>query len=527
MSITKTAGKELQRRNIRNEIIRRGENGESFLLYMETVFEFHYKKTYVRTWWDEQLAQALMDVFHGVIDRLVVSMPPRHGKTERVVRMFGSYIQGLRSSLKIQYGTYSGTLSVLTAVDTKDIMESEIYREIFPEVAFNPKLNLKEHWKLTAGGEFLATSVGGSNTGIGADIFFGDDLLKAADADSKARRDEAYNFYNSSVLTRLEGLKAVILIMQRLHEDDPAGRVIKLGGLAEHGGLWHELRYPIINEKREVYKYRNTQVIREPFTPLDPVRYGLDFIEQQKKEMSKVEFKRQYMQDAEVSEAGHFKREDFVYVSDADLPEMYRYILVDPAESEEASADDRGIPVVGKWTDASEIVKTVVLDGKYGKWDVYGTAEQIISLMLKYPDAPVLIEGAGGGLSLVKVLRREMLVYNAKAQAQGKPQVSNGITVFKPDNQSSKNEGIKLMTAPMEHHTLVFYKFMDTAFMEQMEKEFLKFNPERKSNTDNIIDPISKSYILPQCTAKKNLPLKPEQVQRRKKKGKNGGWSKI
>lgn len=527
MSRTKEVDKEIQRRHVRNEIIRRGEDGEAFLLYVETIFEFHYKKEYVRTWWDPQLAQALMDVYHGVSDRLAISMPPRHGKTERVVRMFGSYIQGLRATIKIQYGTYSGTLSILTAVDTKDIMESEIYREIFPHIGFNPKLNLKEHWKLTAGGEFLATSVGGSNTGIGADIFFGDDLLKAADADSKARRDEAYNFYNSSVLTRLEGLKAVILIMQRLHEDDPVGRAIKMGGRKETGGLWYELNYPIINEEETVYRYGDMEVVRPALTPLDPVRYGLSFIKQQQLEMSKVEFRRQYMQDAEVSEAGHFLRDDFTYITDVEMPDQYVYILVDPAESEEASADDRGIVAVGKSTDVTEVVTTVVLDGRYGKWDVFKTCEQLIFMMLKFSRAPVLIEGAGGGISLGKVLKKEILVYNAKAQAEGKPQISNSITVFKPDNKVSKNEGIKLMTAPFEHHTLKFYKFMDESFRAQLERELLKFNPERKNNTDNCIDPLSKSFILAECTAKKNLPSKPEPLKRRKKSGRGGKWNGI
>jgi len=527
MGRKKELDKELQRRKLVYELIRRGEDGEAFLLYVEEIFKHHYKKTFRRTWWDGMLAQALMDIYHGVTDRLLISMPPRHGKTERAVRLFGSYVQGLDNFIKLQYATYSGTLSVVTAVDTKDIMESSVYREIFPAVAFNQKLNLKEHWKLTGGGEFLATSVGGSNTGIGAEIFIGDDLLKAADADSKARRDEAYNFYNASALTRLEGRKAVIFIMQRLHEDDPAGRVLAKGGRAEDGGLWYEIKLPVINENEETYTYRDMTVVREPLTPLDEVEYGIKFIEQQRYEMSKVEFKRQYMQDAEVSEAGHFKREDFTYVTDIEIPEQYEYILVDPAESEESSADDRGIVCVGKSTDVTEVETTIVMDVRFGKWDVYGTSGQIIFMMLKHPDAPVWIEGAGGGITLAKVLKKEVAIYNAKAREEGKPLISNSINVFKPDNKVSKNEGIKLMTVPLEIHTLKFYKFMDEAGKTQMEKEFLKFNPERTGNTDNIIDPVSKAFILPGIVAKKNLPQKPEPLKRRKKSGRGGQWRGV
>ena len=522
----KEAAAELQRRKARNVLIRRG-GAEGFLLYVEAIFKHHYKKVFRRTWWDEMMAKALMDIYDGVTTRLLISMPPRHGKTERAVRLFGSYVQGLDMQIKLQYATYSGTLSVLTAVDTKEIMESAIYREIFPEVSFSQKLNLKEHWKLASGAEFLATSVGGSNTGIGAEIFIGDDLLKAADADSKARRDEAYNFFNSSALTRLEGRKAVIFIMQRLHEDDPAGRVLAKGGRASDGGLWHEIKLPVINKEEEVYHYRDLRLVRPAMTPLDATAFGLEFIAQQEKEMSSVEFKRQYLQDAEVSEAGYFLEENYKEVVDVEVPEQNEFILVDPAESEESSADDRGLVVVGKSVDASEIVKTVVMDGRRGKWDVYGTCEQIIYLMLKFPKAPVYIEGAGGGITLIKVLKKEILIHNAKAQSEGKVQIHNGVFAFKPDNQTSKNQGIKLMANPMEQGYLLFYKFMDADFKMQLKKELLAFNPERKGNTDNCIDPLSKSFILADCRPKINLPPKPKPIKRHSRRNKNKTWRGV
>jgi len=237
-----------------------------------------------------------------------------------------------------------------------------------------------------------------------------------------------------------------------------------------------------------------------------------------------VEFKRQYLQDAAVSEAGYFLEENYREVVDLEIPEQNVYILVDPAESEESSADDRGIVAVGKSVDASQIVKTVVMDGRRGLWDVYGTCEQIIYLMLKFPDAPVYIEGAGGGITLIKVLKKEILVYNAKAQMEGKEQIHNGVFSFKPDNQTSKNQGIKLMANPMEQGYLLFYKFMDADFKAQLKKELLAFNPERKGNTDNCIDPLSKSFILSDCHPKINLPPKPKAVRRHGKKYNQNTW---
>jgi len=519
--------KEIVKRKARNEIIRRAENGEALLLYIETIFKYFYKSEFRRTWWDVILAEMLMDIYWGREKRLIVEMPPRHGKTERIVRMFGSYVQGLDRRIKLQYATYSATLSVSTAVDTKEIMESQIYKEIFPDVEFSSKFNAKDYWKLKGGGEFLATSVGGSNTGIGADIFIGDDLLKAADADSKARRDEAYRFYESSGLTRLEGRKAVILIMQRLHEDDVVGRALSKGGLKENGGIWNRLSLPVINEKKEVYRYKHIEVVREPFTPLDSGAMSLEDIEQRKKEMGKVEFRRQYMQDAKVSEAGFFNKEDFREITDLELPEQNLYIIIDPAESREESADDRGIVVVGKSEDAGRVVTTIVMDGARGKWDVYETCKQIITLMLKYPTAQVFIEGAGGGITLETVLKKEIMIYNAKAQSKGKKQIFNGVFLFKPDNKVSKNSIIKLMAAPLEQGYLLFYVGMDKDFKEQLKKELLAFNPERKDNEDNCIDPLSKSFFLKECIPKKPKVAKPKTTIKRHRFMRMKTWGGI
>lgn len=613
MSIKEKVIREVERREARNIVVRRGDY-RGFLLYMVTIFRYYYKKDIRKTWFDELLAIAFMDVFWGIVDRLILEMPPRHGKTERGVRMFASYAQGLDNQIKFQYATYGGSLSELVSGETKEIMESPIYREMFPSVDFSNKLNLKHHWKLLGNGGFLGTSVQGGSTGIGAEIEIGDDLLKAMEASSKAARDAAWNFYNSSMLSRLEGRKAVILIMQRLHEDDPVGRAIKQDGLKADGGAWERITLPIVNnfesfdgfyrwvkklececnnngtceycgvvkicdtefvkitqeydrshvivsyqdeaerEKylikqknklfyeaaREVYlvshllpntiiKYREHEITRPPLTPLDNEEYGLDFVVSQMSSMSLAEFKRQYFQDAEVSETGHFNKDDFRYVTDSELPDMYQYILVDNAESEEASADDRGIVAVGKSENIDKTITTVVLDGRCGKWDVYGTCENIIYLMLKFPKALVLIEGAGAGITLGKVLKKEVMIYNTKAQAEKKPLITNSVTVYKPNNQISKNANIKLMTAPLEHHLLLFYKFMDSSFLAQLEKEFKKFNPEIKHNTDNCIDPVSKSFILSECSPKPSPKVKEKEIEkfRKKYKSKKPSWSGI
>lgn len=592
----RAAIQEIEKRKARNIVIKRGDYA-GMRLYIKTIFKHHYKKKYREAWWHEILFRALMDIYNGINDRLVIEEPPRQGKTEFCVRMFASYIQGVAPTKKIQYSTYGASLSIVVSGEIKEIMESNIYREIF-DVGFSAKLNLKEHWRLSPGdGGFLGTSVGGSSTGLGADISLGDDLIKAVEAHSKAVRDAAYNYYSSSMLSRLEGNKAVVLIMQRLHPDDIVGRVLKDDGLKSDGGMWERISLPIINnfeqfnnffmwvkransdmhmyhedddftngsitdaeieeireslgynlelreykrlfyvKAREIYlrlhkiesdfiRYRDTEVERPPLTPLDEEEYGLDFVVTQMKSMSLSDFKKQYFQDAEIEEAGHFNKDDFTYIADIEIPDQYEYIIVDNAESQESSADDRGIVVVGKSIAKNKVVKTVVMDGAFGKWNVYGTCDQIINMMIKFPDSPVLIEGAGGGITLHTVLKTQVMIYNEEARSKGKKPLSNQIVLFKPDNQTSKNSVINIMTAPLEQHELLFYKFMDQKFKEQIEKEFKKYNPEKRDNTDNCIDPLSKSFVLSRCVPKS--PKKEEvRVPMRRKKSTKRTWKGV
>ena len=606
----KEAAKELQRRNARNVLIRRGEDGEALLLYIHTIFKYFHKKKFRRTWWDPLLAQALMDIYWGITDRLIIEEPPRHGKTERAVRMFSSYVQGLDNTIKFQYSTYGADLSKIVSAESKEYMESPVYKELFPNVVFSSMVNTKEHWVLKGNGGFQGTSVAGAATGLGSDIFILDDLHKATESHSKAKREEVWKFYNSSVLTRLEGRKAIIAVMQRLDADDFVGRVEAQDGLAENGGDWEKITLPIINDiesfddfyswierkgdderkwirdkdlervevesfrlleedlirfakynpkakegdlkkfekkrskvnfynvARTVYleshnlpttivRYRVMEVERPPLTPLDEEEYGLDFIVKQRGSMTLAEFKKQYMQDVEAAEAGYFLKEHNREAMDADLPEQELTIIVDTAESLDAAADDRAIGVYGKSTDESKIVKTVLMDGRRGKWDVYGVSKQIIILALRFPDAKILIEGAGGGITLGTVLKTQILIYNAEAQKKSKPQVSNAIFVFKPDNQTSKNQRIKLISAPREQGYFLVHVGCDTDFKEQFYRELLAFNPEKKNNTDNCIDTAALSYSRKECSIKNNLPPKPKKLERHGKRGKKTTWSNI
>lgn len=492
------AREEKARREAIRELIRRGD----FLLYQKHIFQTVYNKTFKEAWYHFLIAKALTNVLNGLEKRLIISLPPRYFKTEQAVRQFISFGQGIKPKWKWQYITYGAELTEDTSTDVKTIMQSAEYKKIFPDIKFNDMQSKKANWKLESMGEFFGTSVGGAITGKGSNVTVIDDPMKAMEADSQAERDAVMKFYKGSVITRLEDDGAIIIIMQRLHEDDLVGQLIKEQGLKENGGVWTYLCLPIVNELEQLIKYGDFEYTRKANEPLNAQVHNLEQIVQLEKEMGRKEFKKQYMQDPENKESGHFKKEDITYITDIDLPEQNLYISVDTAESQEAKADDRAIAVVGWSINQDAIEQQTIMDGKRGKWDVYGVCEQIIELMMKYPKAGVHIEGAGGGITLEVVLKKEILKANAKLREKGRDLINNSVTVYKPNNKISKNAKIKYMTAPYENHLIKIHKNCDTDFKDQYNKELLRFDPEKKQQKDNCIDAVASTWLF--ATPKKN-----------------------
>lgn len=509
----------LKREALREKIRRGGHEG--LKLYILQIFKRVYNRVFEFYWYHELIVRVLWNIVIGKEKRVIFELGPRTGKTELTVRLFLSFIQGYLEFVKTQYITYGAELTEDTSVDIKTIMESSEYNSIFKNVKFSKLLNKKANWKLTDGTEYFGSSVGGALTGKGSHITVLDDTLKAHSADSQAERDNVWKFIQNSVITRLEEDGAVLQIMQRLHEDDPTGRFIKQQGTKQTGGEWLVYSFPYECKETTIYEYEDFYYKR-PAGEILPNRNHRtqESIDKLRISMGKKEFEKQYNQNVTVAETGHFNKEDITYISDVDLPEQNLYISVDTAESLEESADDRAIAVLGWSIDIEEIELVVIMDGKRGIWDVYGVADQIIELMGKYPKAPVHIEGAGGGITLEIVLKKQLLIENAKRRAKGKYPLTNGVNKYKPNNQISKQAKIKdFMTAPHEAHQIKIHKSCDQDFQKQYRKELLRFDPSKKQQTDNCIDSVASSWLF--ASPKKNvIAVKKQKKNRSSRKGK-------
>jgi len=520
MNFENIAKQEKTRREAIRERIRRG-GVDGLKLYIERIFEEVYNRNFEFYWYHELIIIVLWNVIIGKEKRVIFEMGPRTGKTELIVRVFVSFVQGYFEFIKNQYITYGGDLTEDTSVDIKTIMESEEYQKIFPKVKFSDKQNKKSNWKLTSGTEFFGSSVGGAVTGKGSHITVLDDTLKAHSADSKAERDNVWKFIQNSVFTRLEEDGAVIEVMQRLHEDDPTGRFIKEQGLKKDGGLWIVFSFPLECHEDTVYEYEDFYYFRKAGEILPNRNYKTqESIDNLRRSIGVLETEKQYNQNVTVAQTGYFNKDDITEITNIDLPDENLYISIDTAESLETTADDRAIAVVGWSIDDDEIEQQTIHDGKRGIWDVYGVCEHLIELMIKYPNAAVYIEGAGGGITLGVVLKKEIAKMNAKLRVKGKTSINNSINMYPPRNSISKQQKIKYMKVPYENRTIKVHKSCDLDFRKQYEKELGRFNPEKKQQTDNCIDAVASTWLF--AVPKKNSIKKKVRNKSKSKKGWRG-----
>ncbi len=220
-------------------------------------FSFYVKEDYQEGKPQEALDKILTDVYHGRKKRVIVSMPPRHGKSLKVSQIFPCFVLGNRPKTQIIQTGYSHDISLEQSRHARDLFVSENCRDVFPGVYYTPQRasqnripvekQAAHEWGTLQGGRYYSVGVGGGLTGRGADIALIDDLVKnREEAESPTIREKIWNWYRSTLYTRLSPQGAIILVMTRWHPDDLAGRLLK--EMKDGGEAWDVIELPAIDD---------------------------------------------------------------------------------------------------------------------------------------------------------------------------------------------------------------------------------------------------------------------------------------
>lgn len=268
-----------------------------------------------------EVAKALEQVERGEIVQLIFCMPPRHGKTQLATKSFAAWYSGKHPDHDIAVASYSDTMAQDFGADTRAIIHSSQHKQAFSAHKLRRGGNAKDNIQTDRGGRLVFVGRGGALTGRGAHLLLIDDLFKDhEEARSQAIRDQAWNWFTKVAMTRRMGKRLVVVTMTRWHSDDIIGRLTDPENPhynAVEAAKWKIIRLPAIAEGDD-------PLGRAPGEPLWPERYDLEFLESQQR-LDPLGFAALYQQRPTVADGALFRRENFRFYEDSELPDNLRY----------------------------------------------------------------------------------------------------------------------------------------------------------------------------------------------------------
>ena len=334
------------------------------------------------------LAKTLERVNKGDIKRLIINIPPRYGKTELAVKMYISWTLANNPKARFIHLSYSDALALDNSSLTREYIQSDSYQRLW-QLQLKKDSQSQKKWYTIQGGGVYATASGGAITGFGAGnggAIIIDDPLKPDDAISDVKRKFINNRYNTTIRSRVNDREVpIIVIMQRLHEDDLSGFLLD----GNSGEKWHHLKLAAIDKKN-----KPLWSSKHSFKELENIRQA-----------DRYTFAGQYMQEPAPEEGGEWRKEWFNIISKAEIPadvqcEMY----VDGAYTKDTKNDPTGIQISGRSGDNLYVLKSI---------DKYLEMPELKSFITNFIKSCgvdvniILVEPKASGKSLVQLLRRE------------------------------------------------------------------------------------------------------------------------
>ena len=338
------------------------------------VFLDYTAPSYDRQWFHTLIAEKCQQLLEGTLgtDRLMLFVPPQHGKSEIVSRKFPAWALGVNPLLKIVGSSYSADLAQQFSRSIQRTIDGSEYGEVFPNTYLNNmrvKTDTQRGWLRNVdqfetvgyGGFYKAVGVGGSLTGTPVDLGIIDDPVKdALEAGSQTYRDRIWDWYTDVFLTRLHNNSKQILIMTRWHEDDLAGRLLE-----REPEKWTVVSIPAIREDMNL-----PEDPRQVGEALWEDRHSLERLLDVEKRSPRT-FAALYQQRPTIAGGNIIKREWFKHIKVAEFKRIYDnepiVFFLDTAFTDKTSNDPTGI------------ISTCKIGG-----DLYVTHAH--KVMMKFPD---------------------------------------------------------------------------------------------------------------------------------------------
>ena len=274
------------------KVVTRQKAANDFMAYVNYVWP-----SFIHGRHHEKMARAFERVARGEVKRLIINMPPRHTKSEFASYLLPSWFLGMYPGKKIIQTSHTAELAVGFGRKVRNLVDSDAYKDIFPDVALQSDSKAAGRWATNYGGDYFAIGVGGAVTGKGADLLIIDDPHSEQEAALSEVNpeiyDKTYEWYTSGPRQRLQPGGAIVIVMTRWSKKDLTGQVLKAAA-QRSGEEWEVIDFPAILPSGK---------------PLWPQFWSLRELAALKEELPNGKWMAQYMQQPTSDVSAIIKRE--------------------------------------------------------------------------------------------------------------------------------------------------------------------------------------------------------------------------
>ena len=341
-----------------------------------------------------RLAKIFEDIAAGIKKRVIVNIAPRHGKSEMISYLAPAWFLGKYPHKKVIMASHTADLAVNFGRRVRNLVASDVYKEIFPEVELQADSKSASRWGTNKQGEYFAIGVGGALAGRGADLFIIDDPHSEQEA-KQGRPDvfePAWEWFQSGPIQRLMPGGAIIVVMTRWSKLDLTGQIIDHMMKNDDADEWEVVEFPaILNDK-----------------PLWPEFWSLDELLAKKASMDTRYWQAQYMQEPTSEEGALIKREWWL-VWEKDQPPQCEYLIMslDAAQEANTRADYNALLTWGVFYNEETKMNNIILLNAIKERLEYPELKELVLREYKEwnPDT-FIVEKKSNGATLYQEMRR-------------------------------------------------------------------------------------------------------------------------
>ncbi len=311
------------------------------------------------------IAEHLEAAYAGELPRLIINLPPRCLKSYLVARAFPAWVMGKNPSEKFISTSYGYEVTEQNAMACRRIMKDPMYQAMFPRTKISPELDRNTHFETTERGQYYAASALSPLTGMGGGWVIVDDPLKPMEAYSDTIRNSTNQNIRTTMFSRFNDKRTgkFVMIMQRVHEDDPTGHLLRDGG-------YYHLKLPAEAKTQIVISLGDKKWEMQAGDLLFPSRLSREILDQTMLDMTPMNYAGQMLQEPVPVGGGEFLPEWPQHYPNGSLKPktMNVYILVDAAGGDETNkkkkktSDRTAMAVVGLAPDNNYYLLDLVID---------------------------------------------------------------------------------------------------------------------------------------------------------------------